>query len=167
MPDGSIPTTPFEHYMAADDRPSFPMAPVVRLTFDGECDRERLTRAARTALALPRLAPALTGSLRRLGRVLLAGPAVLRGARLLVGRLLLIQLIELPRESVETLPQFLRARQIRRQLVGLIVTLPCRRHQRIGETVERPCDVLLRARRAVRRGRRRVLPVRLRVGLSG
>src|SRR5689334_17241856 len=107
-------------------------------------------RTTGTALTLARLASALPGSLRRLRRVLLAGPAVLRVARLLVGRFLLIQLIELPRETVQTLAQFLRARQVRRQLVGLIVTLPRRRGQRIRETVERACDVFLRTRRAFR-----------------
>src|SRR5262245_34174712 len=124
-------------------------------------------RAARPALPLARLVSVLSGSLLgRRRRVLLAGPAVWRVARLRIGRFLLIQLIELPREIVQALAQFLRARQIRRQLVRLVVALALRRRQRIGKTIERSRDVFLRIRRSVRRGRRRVLAVRFGVGLS-
>ncbi len=47
-----MPLVPFEHFMLANDRPGHPMSFFVRLTFDGQFDRNLLNAALKTAFAL-------------------------------------------------------------------------------------------------------------------
>lgn len=46
-----LPLASFEHYMLADDREDYPMAPFVRLTFNGEMEQQRLLQAFQSTLA--------------------------------------------------------------------------------------------------------------------
>jgi len=63
MPLFPMPLIPFEHYMAVDDSPAYPMAFFLRLGFRGRLDHGRWASALRAALELhPLLAAHVRGS---------------------------------------------------------------------------------------------------------